>query len=71
MFFFHWQITQPIAGQDEFTQKTQDLNPECKKDSRPIMKLGAKLGMEPEAQFIISSLCLFHSIICILSFQNF
>ena len=43
VFFFHWQITQPFAVQEEFTQKTQDLNPECK-DSIPIMQMGVKLG---------------------------
>ena len=40
VFFFHWQITQAFAVQDEFTQKTQDLNPECKEGSIPMMQLG-------------------------------
>ena len=31
---FHWQIVQQYAIQDEFTQKTQDLNPKCKEDSK-------------------------------------
>ena len=42
--FFHWQIAHSFAVQDEFTQKTQDLNPECKEDSNPIMQWGIKLG---------------------------
>ena len=29
-----------FAVQDEFTQKTQDLNPGCKEGSIPIMQLG-------------------------------
>ena len=46
MFFLHWQIAQPFAVQDEFTRKTQDLNPECIEDLSPIMQLGVKLGIE-------------------------
>ena len=33
-----------LAVQDEFTGKTQDLNPECKEDSSPMMqKMGKDL----------------------------
>ena len=39
MFLFHWQIAQSFAVQDDFTQKNQDLNPECKESSIPIMQL--------------------------------
>ena len=38
-FFFHWQMAQPYAIQDKFTPKTQDLNPEGKECSIPIMQL--------------------------------
>ena len=29
-----------------FTRKTQDVNPECKEDSSPIMQLRVKLGVQ-------------------------
>ena len=32
-------MAHPFAVQDKFTQKTQDLNPECKEGSIPIMLL--------------------------------
>ena len=45
MFFFQCQIAQTFVVQDEFTQKTQDLNPECKEGSTPIMQLGIRLAL--------------------------
>ena len=43
---FHWQIVQQYAIQDEFTQKTQDLNPKCKEDSKqPNNATGGKTGI--------------------------
>jgi len=44
-FFFHRQIAIPFAVQDEFEKKNQDLNPECKEVSSPIMELGVKLEL--------------------------
>ena len=47
MYFFHWQMAHPFAVQDKSTRKTQDLNPECKEGSIPIMLLGVLLGYIP------------------------
>ena len=44
-------MAHPFAVQDKFTRKTQDLNPECKEGSIPIMLLGVLLGHAP-SQFI-------------------
>ena len=40
-----------FAEHDKYTQKIQDLNPECKEGSIPIMLLGVLLGHAP-SQFI-------------------
>ena len=37
-------MAHPFAVQDKFTQKTEDLNPECEEGSIPIMLLGVLPG---------------------------
>ena len=39
-------MANPFAVQDKFTQKTQDLNPECKEGSIPIMLLWGITGIK-------------------------
>ena len=49
-------MAHPFAVQDKFTRKTQDLNPECKEGSIPIMLLGVLLGLH-YLQITFYSLC--------------
>ena len=39
-------MAHPFSVQDKFTRKTQDLNPECKEGSFPIMLMGVLLGFD-------------------------
>jgi len=45
VFFFLWQIAHYLWFKMNLQKLIQDLNPECKEDSSPIIQVGVKLGL--------------------------